>query len=88
MTGFLQRARDEGREQGIEQGIEPGREQGMRQGRAEGERAVLERLLRRRFGRLPTEAVELLQSAPEADLETWADKVLDAGTLEEVFRTS
>ena len=43
VTGFLQRARDEGREQG------------MRQGRAEGERAVLELLLRRRFGRLPAE---------------------------------
>ena len=73
VTGFLQRARDEGIEQG------------MRQGRAEGERAVLERLLRRRFGRLPAEKVERLQSAPEADLEAWADKVLDAGTLDEVF---
>ena len=83
VTGFLQRARDEGREQGIEQGIE----QGMRQGRAEGERAVLVRQLRRRFGRLPAETVELLQSAPEADLEEWADKVLDAGTLDEVFDT-
>ena len=81
VTGFLQRARDEGREQGIEQGIE----QGMRQGRAEGERAVLERQLRRRFGRLPAKTVELLQSAPEADLEAWADKVLDARTLNEVF---
>ncbi len=89
MTGFLQRARDEGIEQGREQGLELGREQGieqgMRQGRAEGERAVLELLLRRRFGRLPAEKAELLQSAPEADLEAWADKVLDAGTLDEVF---
>ena len=76
VTGFLQRAR----EQGIEQG--------MRQGRAEGERAVLERQLRRRFGPLPAETAELLRSAPEADLETWADKVLDAGTLDEVFGTS
>ena len=92
VTGFLQRARDEGREQGIELGLEQGREQGieqgMRQGRAEGERAVLERQLLRRFGPLPAETAELLRSAPEADLEVWADKVLDAGTLEEVFRTS
>ena len=91
VTGFLQRARDEGIEQGIEQGrnegIEQGREQGVRQGRAEGERVVLERLLRRRFGRLSAETVELLRSAPEADLETWADKVLDAGSLDEVFDT-
>ena len=68
-------------------GIEQGIEQGMRQGRAEGERAVLERQLRRRFGPLPAKTVELLQSAPEADLEAWADKVLDAGTLDEVFDT-
>ena len=95
VTGFLQRARDEGIEQGREQGLELGREQGieqgieqgMRQGRAEGERAVLERQLRRRFGPLPAKTVELLQSAPEADLEAWADKVLDAGTLDEVFDT-
>ena len=84
VTGFLQRARDEGIEQGIERGIE----QGMREGRAEGERAVLARLLLRRFGPLPAEAAELLRRAPEADLEAWADNVLDAGTLDEVFGTT
>ena len=73
VTGFLQRARDEGIEQG------------MRQGRAEGERAVLARQLRRRFGRLPPDAAERLRRAPEADLEAWADNVLDAGSLDEVF---
>ena len=76
VTGFLQRARDEGIEQG------------MRQGRAEGERAVLARQLRRRFGRLPPDAAERLRRAPEADLEAWADNVLDAGSLDEVFGTT
>ena len=76
VTGFLQRARDEGIEQG------------MRRGRAQGERAVLARELRRRFGRLPAETVERLRRAPEEDLETWADNVLDAGTLDEVFGTT
>ena len=78
VTGVFQRAH--------ERGIVQGREQGMRQGRAEGERAVLERQLRRRFGRLPPEAAERLRRAPETELETWADNVLDAGTLDEVFR--
>ena len=78
MTGFFQRARDEGMERGIAQG--------MRRGRAEGERAVLERLLRRRFGQLSPEAAERLRRAPEAELEAWADNVLDAETLDEVFR--
>ena len=53
-----------------------------------GKRAVLERQLRRRFGGLPPEAAERLRRAPEAELETWADNVLDAGTLDEVFRTT
>ena len=70
VTGVFQRAHDAG----------------IEQGRAEGERAVLERLLRRRFGRLPPEAAERLRRAAEAELETWADNVLDAGTLDEVFR--
>ena len=61
---------------------------GIAQGRAEAERAMLERQLRRRFGQLPPEAAERLRRAPEAKLETWADNVLDAGTLDEVFRTT
>ena len=72
VTGVFQRAHDAG----------------IEQGRAEGERAVLERQLRRRFGRLPPEAAERLRRAPEAELETWADNVLDAGTLDEVFQTT
>ncbi len=82
VTGFFQQAREEGLEQGIEQGLE----RGMRQGRAEGERLVLERQIRHRFGRLPPEAAERLRRAQETDLETWADNVLDAETLDEVFR--
>ena len=68
--------------------IQQAREQGVRQGRAEGGRAVLERQLRRRFGALPTEAAERLRRAPEADVEAWADNVLDAATLDEVFGTA
>ena len=84
VTGVFQRAHAAGIELGIERGIE----RGIEQGRAEGERAVLERLLRRRFGQLPPEAAERLRRAPEAELEIWADNVLDAGTLDEVFRTA
>ena len=84
VTGFFQRVREEGLEQGIEQGLE----QGIEQGRAEGERAVLARLLERRFGALPPEVAEHLRQAPETVLQTWVDNVLDAKTLDEVFRTA
>ena len=71
MVGLNQRARDEGRQEGVRQG----------------ERAVLERLLRRRFGALPPEIGARLGGAAEAELEAWADNVLDAATLDDVFET-
>lgn len=73
MAGGFQRARDEGMQQGIEQG------------RVEGERAVVERLLLRRFGALPRSASERLVGASMAELERWADRVLEAKSLDDVF---
>ena len=76
MAGVIERARDEGIRQGI------------RQGRVEGERAVLERLLRRRFGLLAPEVAERLSQASARDLEAWAESVLDAETLDDIFDSS
>ncbi len=93
MAGMIQRARDEGMRQGMRQG----RDEGMRQGRVEGKREgrvegmreglveVLERQLRRRFGRLPAAVSDRLHGAPATDLEAWVENVLDACTLDEVF---
>ena len=83
MTGFAQRYRDEGMQQGIQQGMQ----QGIQEGRVEGERRVLERLLQRRFGTLSAEETERLTDASMEDLETWAENVLDAQTLDEVFES-
>ena len=96
MAGIVQTAREEGIrrgleqgiEQGIERGIERGIEQGLRRGRVDGERAVLERLLRRRFGPLSPEVAARLGEAAESDIETWAEKTLDADTLDDVFDSS
>ena len=62
-----------------------GREEGKRQGIEQGERTLLRRQLRRRFGLLPPEADERIGRASTRDLESWAENVLDAGTLDEVF---
>ena len=92
MAGIVQRARDEGMQQGIErglsQGIERGLSQGISQGRVEGERALLRRQLRRRFGSLSPETVARVGRASVRDLECWAENVLDAGTLDEVFESN
>ena len=68
--------------------IERARDEGMQQGRVEGERAVLQRLLRRRFGLLSPGIAERLSQASPSDLEIWAENVLDAQTLEDVFDSS
>lgn len=68
-----------------QRGIEKGREQGLEQGRALGQAALLERQLSRRFGTLSEEARSLLASATPEQLQTWGDRVLDAGSLAEVF---
>ena len=76
MAGVISRAREEGMQRG------------MQQGRVEGERALLERQLRRRFGLLSPEIAARLGRASAADLETWAENVLDAPTLDDVFDSS
>ena len=68
--------------------IERARDEGMQQGRVEGERAVLQRQLRRRFGLLSPGIAERLSQASPSDLEIWAENVLDAQTLEDVFNSS
>lgn len=49
---------------------------GIAKGRLEGESRLLRKLLERRFGALPTWAIDKLNSAPEQDLETWGEAVL------------
>ena len=103
MRGMVQRARDEGieqgriemkgvvqraRDEGLERGIEQGRVEGIREGRVEGERAVLERLLLRRFGPLSPVVAGRLRQGSAADLEAWAENLLDARTPDDVFTPS
>ncbi len=59
---------------------------GMGAGRQEGEATLLQRLLHRRFGSLPGWVPERLHSADQATLESWGDRVLEAHTLDDVFR--
>ena len=71
--GLAQILRDEGRQEGIQQGLQ------------QGERALLERQLARRFGPLPSWARERLARATTAQLEHWADRVLEAEGIEGVL---
>ena len=84
-----QKALQQGFQQGAQKGRLEGRleglQQGLQKGKLEGEALVLQRQLTRRFGPLPEWVQTRLRSASSEELETWADRVLDATRLEEVF---
>jgi len=80
MAGLTERLLEEGMQKGIQQGMERGMEQGL-----QSLRDVLSRQLAHRFGPLPTEMEQRLRQADSETLERWADNILDARTLEDVF---
>jgi hypothetical protein len=69
-----------------QQWLQEGRREGRQEGILKGESALLIRLLERRFGALPGWARDRIASANIADLEEWSLRVLDAASLDEVFR--
>lgn len=69
MAGLTERLLNEGRQEGVQKG----------------ELNVLLRLLTRRFGLLDDATQLRLQQASLEELERWADNILDAESLDEVF---
>ena len=62
-----------------------GLQEGRQIGRLEGESTLLERLLAKRFGPLDDDLRARLQAASSEQLETWAERLLDAANLSDVF---
>ena len=81
----LRAAREEGHKAGHKAGRKEGRKEGREEGREEGMLVILQRLLTQRFGPLDAALQHRLQTASPAQLETWAERVLEARDLEEVF---
>ncbi|MFE7718014.1 DUF4351 domain-containing protein [Nocardia rhizosphaerihabitans] len=76
MTG-ADRLRAEGRVEG--------RVEGRAEGRVEGEAKVLIRQITRKFGIPSAQVADTVRSAGTAQLELWADRILTATTLDEIF---
>ena len=55
-------------------------------GKLEGEAAVLARLLNKRFGPLDDSTRARLNTATLEQLEHWTDRILDATSVDQVFR--
>ncbi len=62
-----------------------GIEKGIQKGRKEGEEILLKCQLIHRFGKLPNWVQGRLSKATTQDLERWAERILEASNLEEVF---
>jgi predicted transposase YdaD len=64
---------------------EAGRAEGRLEGRREGEAEMLLRLLRLRFGSVPSEVTTRVTTADPETLLRWSERVLSSPTLEAVF---
>lgn len=60
-------------------------QQGIERGVEKGQREMLIRLLGQRFGILPAAVTARVNAAGSVDLERWAERILDATTLDDVF---
>jgi len=67
-------------------GLEEGRQEGLEEGRREGERAILRRLIEKRFGAVPSWAEERLVGRSTIELEDLSVRVLDAQSIEDLLR--
>ena len=74
MVSLSERLRAEGMAQGMEKGMESV------------ERAVLSRQLQHRFGPLDPQIRHRLEAADQQQLELWAERILDADSLADVFQ--
>ena len=84
-TRFYQEIAEEERQIGEQKGEQKGRQKGRQEGRQEGEQILLQRMLTRRFGEFPDWAQKRLLQANSEQLEQWADRLLDAPSLDAVF---
>lgn len=75
----------EWREEFERKASQDGLRKGLREGFREGEARLLLHLLASRFGDLPQGVRMRVQQADVSQLERWADRLLDASTLEDLF---
>ena len=73
---------------GKQLGIPIGENRGLAVGERQGQTKVLARQLCRRFRLSPTDAIARLNGASSEQFEQWADNILTAQTLEQVFQVS
>jgi len=82
---FLKKGLREGSKKGRQRGLKKGREEGREQGLLEGQRQTILRILTARFGDLPKDARDLVESASADVLDSITERLVTAPTLSAVF---
>lgn len=86
IEGWFEDKWQQGMQQGMQRGMQQGMQQGMQRGMLQGEGILLRRLLTRRFDPLSDAIEARLANANTDQLEIWGDRILDAKSLDDVFR--
>lgn len=81
----MEQGLEKGLEKGLEQGREQGLEQGLQQGILRGETAILKNQLQLKFGNIPDNIIQRLQTANSAELLYWSERILISNSLTEIF---
>ncbi|MBF0147851.1 MAG: DUF4351 domain-containing protein [Magnetococcales bacterium] len=72
-------------QKGLQKGMQNGIQQGIQQGEQQGMAGMLIHMLQRRFGAIPARVEEKIAHAKASSLETWGLRLMEAGSLEEIF---
>lgn len=86
MEEGLQKGLQKGLQEGLQKGLQKGLEEGRAEGRSKGQADLLLRQMERRFGPLPDAILQRVHTADAGQLEQWALNILDAASLDAVFR--
>jgi hypothetical protein len=86
MQQGIQQGMQQGIQQGKQQGIQQGMQQGIQRGKQQGKSALLLRLVKKRFGKIPIWAEEKISTATKTELDEWSDNIFIATTIEELFQ--
>ncbi len=76
---------EEGLRRGRREGVELGHRQGLRKGRVVGEATILRRQMELKFGSVDESSEKRISTASADQLLAWAERLLTAETLDDVF---
>ncbi len=85
---LIQEGKQQGRQEGLRTGRQQGRQEGRQEGLLSGRRSLLLRLIESRFGALPADFMVRVDEADAAQLDQWADRILNADSLAALFGTA